>query len=536
MCGILGIVGQHADTHGINKILHRGPDAIGSVSFPGVQLHMARLSIQDASDIHVPFCYHDIGISLAYNGEIYNCDELRKRLPSSEWETECDAEVIAKMWRRYGPNSLHYLNGMFAFVLYDKWSNEVFAVRDRAGEKPLYYTITNSGIAFASEIKALPIELEETECPEESVFEYDCLSNTPFKNVFALLPGHYIYVDCESRKHKVSQWWDLPTDSLDMKYEDVLEYLDELVRDACRIRMPSESYAVALSGGLDSAIVQSIVRCPTCYVITFPQIQNAPQAEKCTCGAVLHSVTFTKDDFQDALPKVLYYLDTPATWTSICDYFLIRQMHLHGHRILLSGEGADELFGGYNRYRILYWLDKMFADPSLRKYKPTTEFLIGKHADILAKLICRGPNIDHAKEIVKQYAVEGKSLVENACRIEFKTTMQVLLRMPDRMAGMFGMENRAPFLDYRLIELAFQLPESFKVTSEESKHILRDVARRLKIHKSIVDEKDKKGLAIPYSDWFPEFAYGSRGIWDRSKFAEFMKDKWRRIFLVQEQR
>lgn len=519
---------------------HRGPDGIGALhaglSWAHVNVEMTRLAIIDRRSLSVPFDFRkSCGVTLAFNGEIFNHHELRAELSDGQpWETDCDAEVVARAWRKWGPEMLHKLNGMWGMCLTDEKTNEVFLARDRAGEKPLYYARVGTGVAFASEIKALPVKFEEVPCEDMDVFEFDCLERTPFRGVYRLGPGECLRLRSPEDVAflKPQKWWMLGTDvDTTMTWENAVEETKSLIEDAVRIRAQAEvPVGIQVSGGLDSAIVQAIAKIEKVYTVGFPkndeQFEHYFRLARFAAGCEPTLITFGMEDLLGALPAIAYHLDTPATWTAVCQWFMCRRMAEDGCVITLSGEGADELFGGYARYRFLYWLERAFQDERLNAYNFVRERLFGKEEDVLARLLDRsdGHARERALEIVRRFSIPGAGLLVNAMRVDFYASMAVLLRMPDRMAAASSMENRAIFFDYRLMELSSRMPMKYKVTEFESKAVLVEVAKRLGVPSPVTGEKTKRGLFVPWSKWS-----GSKG-WDRSSFAEKMKTAWRRAF------
>jgi len=538
MCGFVGILTPRSAV----RLFHRGPDAAGAIvetlPWANVSLEMTRLAIVDQHALKVPFDFRaSTGIVLAFNGEIYGWRELRAALSDgTPWETDCDAEVVARAWRRWGTSMLHHLNGMFGLCLVDERTNTVFLARDRAGEKPLYYAALGSGLAFASEIKALPLRLEEAPCAELEALEFDCLETTPFAGVRCLGPGeamHFHGVE-DLREPKSYRWWMLPSAPDEtMTFNDAVNETEALVVDAVRIRAVAEvPAAVQLSGGLDSAIIQAIVSSERLYTVDFPDdgVDNMRQAVLAAQGtATPNLVTFGLRDLETFLPMIAYHLDTPATWTAVCQWFLDGAIARDGSVVVFSGEGADELFGGYSRYRFLWWLEHMVRDPNLLTYGPMYLALFGDAVDVMARMLNRGgpATLAHARALVERFAGDG-DLCRRMARVDFYTTMQCLLRMADRMAAAHSLENRSPFLDYRLMELAGRMPTRWKINEQESKVVLRAVARRLGVAEAIVDEKGKRGLFLPWMAW--RGASGERGAWDRGSFAREMREAWRKIF------
>lgn len=529
-------------THGfaksaVGRLGHRGPDASGvaCVTLPWcqIELGMSRLKIVDQSDITVPFDFSKhLGVLLAFNGEIYNWRDIRNTL-DVPWATSCDAEVVAAAWRQYGPNCLHKLNGMWGMILVDTWKHEIFISRDRAGEKPLYWVLDKDSIYVASEPKALPVSLVECQCQDVDVLEFDCGITTPLKGINAVSPGGYIHLCNAAQPNEVS-WWQLPMVQEDnTTLETAVNEVEATLVDAIKIRYIAERpVAVQLSGGLDSAIVQAVVRSNRLYCVTFSDVDNLSMAKAAAFSEQVVPVKFSVDDLMAILPTVAYYLDTPATWTAVCQWFLNQRAREDGNIVVLSGEGADELFGGYSRYRILYWVDKMLSDGHLAAYAPlVARTFSGDENQLLVNMLNRGGQSSRrrAEDLINEFGGIG-TLAARMARVDFYTTMRVLLRMADRMASAFGMENRSPFFDYRVMELAARLPDKFKINDDESKVVLRRVAERLGVDGRIVNEKTKKGLFIPPS-WGKKLNGGQD--WDRKWFTSMMLSAWREMCLRQ---
>jgi asparagine synthase (glutamine-hydrolysing) len=513
---------------------------------------MCRLKITDQNDLLVPFYYPDLQIAIAFNGEIYNWRELRPCF-DREWTSNCDAEVLAAAWRWKREECLPLFNGMWAFVLVDMAAGEVFAARDRAGLKPLFMAQQGETLYLASEIKALPIALEEQPCADMDCLEFDILRETPVRGVERIEPAHRLLLTgpADLEQPKPARWWSLPREAVFIGRLEAEEELERLILDSVYLRGNSEVRgAIQLSGGLDSAIIQAAcvrlgLEMPL-YCVSFPELDNLSAARLAAMGQNVHEVTFTREEFFDTVPSVAHHLDTPATWSAICLWHLAHRISQDGAKIVLSGEGADELLGGYSRYRILHWIDRMRHDPRLADYDPTIHHLLGSNTDLLTRLLNRGPTtapdllarlLDcrpptqamlRAADLVQTFDPgASRTLPRRMATIEFHTTMQVLLRMGDRMAAAWSLENRCPFLDYRIMEFCASLPDSLLVDDSESKSILRNVGRRLKVHPSITEEKTKKGLAVPWAAWNPSTTLGSRGAWDRSAFSAIMNDAWR---------
>jgi asparagine synthase (glutamine-hydrolysing) len=541
---------------GFKRIAHRGPDSVShhdaALSWGHVSMSVCRLAItggahvEEASSVHTALG----DLQLAFNGEIYNWRDLRAGpLRDYVWRTECDAEVVLHAWQHWGEHCVEFFNGMFAFVLVDPKRNLVFAARDRAGEKPLYIAEHKGVTYLASEIKALPIDLREVECQDLEALEFDFDRATPFHSVTSVPPGHTLRISTSTDlRAEYSPYWELPQIDLtrherSAKHISVLldDITDELV-DAIRIRARTERPLAALvSGGLDSAIIQAVTGAENRYTVAFDDEQDAimPTAYAAANGYLhngrtLRRIVFTLNGAKTWLPDIAYHLDTPATWTAIAQWFLAKQIRADlGHgTVVLTGEGADETFGGYSRYKVLQHIDAMRDDPALVDYLPLEHHLFGSDATLLTRLLDRsdGKHSEHVREIVgrvipfKDHRAQP-SLVRAAMRLDWHTTMQCLLRMLDRMMMAHALEARCPFLDHRVVELTAQLPADLLVGPAGTKLALREIARRLGVHRSITEETRKRGFYVPWNAW-TSAARGSRGAWDRSDFAKTMRQAW----------
>lgn len=555
MCGIVGIVAPQSTTHRTpwtEGLHHRGPDARGDreVALPWGTAHLGttRLSIVDATgQVPTPGFFAQVGVLLAFNGEVYNWRELRQELTETGtvWETRCDTEVVAHAWRRWGTEMLRHFNGMFSLALVDLRTSVVFLARDRAGEKPLYYASHEGAFFFASEAKALGVPLIEGTCPELDVLEFDCLEGTLFQGVLRLEPGQSLLLQSPSDllRPQPQTWWTFPTEVDEgMTWKQAADETEALLVDAILLRADTEVLTTVLvSGGLDSAIVQAVARFPQVFCCSFPQdgLDWLPQAQLAARGAEVVPVTFGLPQAMEALGDVAYHLDTPATWTALGQWFLGKEMNTRGYKVVLSGEGADELFLGYSRHRILWWLSQARKDPQLANYQALIGLVTaGTDVDILAKMLDRSPknrSLAHAQALVRRFSTTG-DLAADMGRVEWHTTMQCLLRMADRMMAAHSIENRSPLLDYRLIELAARMPTRHKVTADRSKAVLREVALRVGVHPNIVNDLNKTGFVVPWNQWHATGQTGERGAWDRGHFRAAMHTAWQRTFRVQKQR
>lgn len=552
MCGIVGTVRAicrslrvESIADALGRMHHRGPDGQGaaviSMSWGQVALGAARLAIVDAKHGHqLPFTDGPSGVTVAYNGEIYNWRALRAELnDGTPWLTECDVEVVARAWARWGIKALDRMHGMFALAVADPHNHTVTLARDRAGEKPLYYAVRDGDLHFASEAKGLPIDLFEYPCVDMDTLEFDCLETTPFRGVRRLGPGELLVVhDADAVTDPImSTWWSLPTEidegmTYNVAVNRTLGLLVTSVRERASAEVP---VAIQLSGGLDSAIVQAIARSERLYTVTFPDdgLDNMQAASLATAGAGNPiPVSFGFDDLLVALPKIAYHLDSPATWTAVCQWFMAQQMAVDGIRVTLSGEGADELFGGYARYRFLCYVDAAAKDPILAAYGPMqARALAGDGSELLTRLLDRsaGRWHGHARMLVDRFGGDlSRGLWPAMARVDWHTTMQCLLRMADRMNAAHSIENRAPFLSPDVIAHAMSMPNAHKIDGQWNKSVLREVARLLGVPKAITDETTKRGLLLPWDRWTKK--NGEQRTFGRASFATRMRAEWREAF------
>lgn len=405
----------------LQTMKHRAPDDKGFYKDDKFVMGMGRLSIIDLKSKNL--CpYKEDNYILSFNGEIYNYIELRKELKSlgHKFKTQSDTEVLLKSYKQWGVKCLDRFNGMFAFAIYD--GKKIFLARDIAGEKPLYYT---SPFQFASEAKV-------------------------FKRYKEFPPAHYGIYDFKTLKLK--RYWNCPKRKINLKTAE--EELEWLLEDSIKLRTRSDvPYALYYSGGVDSTLIS-----------TFHKFQK-------------FTYKGNKKEFLKDTKKIYYYLDYPIESFSPYGLWSLAKRASKKVKVVLSGEGADELFGGYIRY----------VKPEFN-YQAQKEF----------------PSY---KEMFKP----AKS-VNQSCWEEFNGNMRELLRMGDRMSSAWGLENRCPFLDKRIIEFAFSLPNEMKIKGTETKIILKNILKKRMRYKDI----EKKGLYIPVNKWI-----GSKELYEKNDYLKF---------------
>lgn len=421
MCSIAGTKNNIEEMIEIMK--YRAPDDKGFFRDKKFKIGMGRLSIIDLkSDNLCP--YKEDNFVLSFNGEIYNYIELRNELKTlgHTFKTNSDTEVLLKSYKQWGIKCLNEFNGMFAFAIYD--GKRIFMARDIAGEKPLYYT---DPFQFSSEAKV-------------------------FKKCKEFPPAHYGIYDFKTLK--IKRYWNFPKRHIDLRHAE--EELEWLLEDSVKLRTRSDvPYALYYSGGIDSSLIS-----------TFHNFQK-------------FTYKGNKKEFLKDAKKIYYHLDYPVKSFSPYGLWSLAKQASKKVKVVISGEGADELFGGYVRYvkpEFNYQAQKKF--PSYKMFEP------------------------------------AKS-VQESCKEEFNGNMQELLRMGDRMSSAFGLENRCPFLDKRIIEFAFSLPNELKINGTETKVILRRILeKRMPNYKDI----EKKGLYIPVNKWI-----GSKELYEKNDYLKWQK-------------
>lgn len=553
MCAIAGIIakqsGRQLAPGRVEEIIlaqkHRGPDDTGYYKVENVHLAMARLRIIDVTSGGLaPIVNHDSRGDqvLVYNGEIYNYIELRGELTALGhcFRTDCDSEVLLKSYLQWGQACLDKFNGMFAFVIVDFANDLLFAARDRAGEKPLYYHESSDEFIFASEIKGILTQIPRPQLnitDEYAAFEYMSGEATLFAGIKCLPPGHkllYRGIGQGLKGKRLSEYWNVIDNVCEIDPAKAVDRFDELLNDSVRLRRRADvPMALYLSGGLDSGLLAYIARPSVCYSCHFPygeKYDELAYAREIAADIETEHIVVqpTAEDFEQYLPSIMYHLDMPVGSFSMFPLFMLARRAAERVKIVMSGEGADELFAGYARYLILVREQELYEVPELRLYKPLLSGYLGSTLDRFARLLNRGSVPDDAvKSVIARHFEEFENLIHAMGYTEFKSLLVSLLQMEDRSAAAFGLENRSPFLDHRLIELAFSIPADMKIRGSTLKWILREVAARY-LPKNVLDRRDKMGLVFPANLWFNWS--GRRGEFDRHFYNELCMKVWRDVF------
>ncbi|TRX13560.1 asparagine synthase (glutamine-hydrolyzing) [Flavobacterium gawalongense] len=550
MCGINGILHLQSQKKVDERILtkmrdlleHRGPDDKGLFIENNIGFGHRRLSILDVSSAgHQPFLSDDGRYVLVYNGEIYNYKEFYPELKSNGFDirTTSDTEVLMKLFQLHGLKMLNRLNGMFAFAIWDKMEKKLIVVRDRMGVKPLYYSFYNETFYFASEQKALFTAGVPTKMAQDGLEEYIfnrfvAGENTLYQNVKKILPGHIMTIH-EDGKTTTEKWWNLKKEIQNQpKIQNPVEWFRETFDDSIKLRMVSDvPVGVLLSGGLDSSSILASLHHQNykdiqTFNIGFKEKEHNEahlakmMAEKFDYG--FHTMQLEDTNLYDKLISSTYFQDEPIMHLSEPHLLAVSQMAKPSVKVVLSGEGADELMGGYVRYKALQYpslLNSIATIGNLDVFtkKPRYEKLT-RYAQIIKKsdlVIYNGSNIypnDIAEtfgintppknEYRKQIYKEAKSLYPNNLRrqalyFDQHTYLCSLLDRNDRCTMGASIECREPFLDPRLIVGLGSLEDKWLFTGKKWKFILKK-AMQERLPDEILKFR-KVGLSAPWGDY-----------------------------------
>jgi asparagine synthase (glutamine-hydrolysing) len=555
MCGVACIVYKNYRTSKLNAveemlsvIAHRGPDQRGVYTKPFIDIGMVRLSILDLTSSNLcPCTYTAPGAKepthvLSYNGEIYNFMELRDELKNlgHSFTTTGDTEVLLHAYLEWGEGCLDKFNGMYAFVLADFEKDLLFAARDIAGEKPLYYYEDQDRIIFSSEIKGIlsQIPLPEMNMTDEfRAFEYMTGSETLFRGIYALKPAHKLVcrgLQGNYKGKRIHEYWSVVDEIMDIDPSRAVDQMEELLHDSVTLRLRSDvDIGLYLSGGIDSSLLAAIAKPKIVFTVSYPygtKYNELPFAEEMAklIGAEQVVVQPKKKDFENYIDWIIYHMDMPVgSFSAFPLYFLARTARDHV-KVVLSGEGADELFSGYTRYLLLAHDFETYQIPEFKNYNSLLDYYYGKPLDRFAHLINRGlVNDDVVKMIISPHFSQFNDIRHAMGFAEFKLMLVTLLHMEDRASSAFGIENRSPFLDKRLIAFAYSIPGNLKIQGHTTKWLLKEVAKR-HLPPSISERTDKLGLVAPINLWMS--FHGRRGEFDRTQYNRLCMERWMKVF------
>ncbi len=548
MCGFVGYINKEKDKKdNIKKmadlIAHRGPDSEGYYTDENIALGFRRLSIIDLNNGSQPIYNEDKSKVIIFNGEIYNFEPLRKDLikKGHTFTTKTDTEVILHGYEEYGEKILDKLRGMFAFVIYDKNTKELFAARDFYGIKPLYYAKMGNTFIFGSEIKSFLIhphfkkELNYKMLEYYLTFQYSPGNETFFKNVYKLMPGHYLKY--KNGKLEIKKYYEIKFKQDKSKtYDEWKQGIKERLADSIKAHKISDvEVGSFLSSGVDSSYIAACSDVDKTFTVGFnnekySEINYAKDlSEKINTQNI--SKIITKEEYFKNLPNIIYYMDEPVADPSAIALYFVTQIASENVKVSLSGEGADEIFGGYNIYQ------EPLTDAWYYKIPYPIRFAIGKVASIFPHkrginfLIRRGLKLEDRfignafifnnkevkkilrnkrktkgfQDLTKPYydKVAGKDDITKMQYIDFNFWLVGdILTKADKMSMANSLEVRVPFLDRPLIDYATSLPTEYKVDKNTTKKIFRDIASEVLEDK--VSTKKKLGFPVPIRVWLKE--------------------------------
>jgi len=578
MCGFVGIINKKgvpiayqvlknmADT-----LAHRGPDDEGHLIHEQVGLYHKRLSIIDLKTGRQPM--HSDHLSIVFNGEIYNYVELRESLKGLGhcFETTSDTEVILHMYAEYGPDCLDKLNGMFSLLLFDRQSNKIIAARDHFGIKPLYYSVDSEHILFASEIKALlqhPAVNPEPDfeaIQDYVTYQYVMSEKTFFKGIHKVLPGRYQVVDLNTLQVQNVKYWK-PNFEVDTYHteEYFIAKLRGLLEDTIKIQMRSDVPVGAhLSGGIDSSLVTLLaaknypgkIKTFTGAFkegLEFDETRYAREVTR-SCGAEAHEIFPDEQEFIDLMPKLAYYMDEPCAGPGLFPQYMVSKLASENVKVVLGGQGGDEIFGGYARFVVAYleqalkgaifrtteegehivslksilpnlkslqqyvpmmqsfWRDSLFKPMDQRYFRlidrssGNLRFLSSdfKESYDLASVYNRFQKIFNNQNTHSYY--------NKMVNFDMVASLPALLHVEDRVSMANSLETRVPLLDHRIVDLVTHMPPAMKFKGAEMKYILKRAVKDV-LPEKILNRTDKMGFPVPLH------------LWAKGKAGEFFRD------------
>lgn len=552
MCGIVGLYNTDSACDGgllaamRDLITHRGPDDGDSFLSGPLGLGHRRLSIIDLAGGHQPMLTADGRYAIVFNGEIYNYKELQNdlRLAGVVFRTNSDTEVVLQLHAHLGDAAVSRLNGIFAYAIWDAHEHRLLLARDRAGIKPLYFCRSNRGIAFSSEIKSLfssgliSPRLNEQHVGEYLLFRHVAGNQTLFKDVECLPPGHTMEIRA-GRPSTPTQYWSVGSrvPAFTGSYDDAVDALDGVLNKAVTRQLMSEvPLGTFCSGGIDSSLTTAIAsRHATKQINTFSvgfheadydESEYARLAAS-SCGTRHHELKISEAEYAEMLPKLIWHHDVPLNFANSVHIYAVSKLARQHVTVVLTGEGADELFGGYPRYYIPRLLQSVHRIPgflrtpafSLLSKLPDHRFrklahFAGQSLHDVLLFNCTGTDPALGKRLLGRHPVDltareeflrlanGHTAdpVSALATLDFQTYLVSILERQDKMSMATSIEARVPFLDNEIIDFARSLPIGFKQTLKHRKRVLKDVALRY-LPPEIVTRR-KSGFGVPLQPWF----------------------------------
>ena len=559
MCGFIGYVnGTQPINHKqvienmMNTIIHRGPDSGGIHSDEKVTLGFRRLSILDLSDVANQPLYNEAGdIVLVFNGEIYNFQTIRAELEEKGYtfKTNSDSEVLLHGYAEYGFELVHKLRGMFAFCIWDKKNDLQFIARDGFGIKPLYYTqhTTDETIIFGSEIKSfLPHpsfikELNKNALRPYLTFQYSAMDETFFKGVYKLPPGHFMIIK-DRKIQQITKYWDKKYNASKGSLEETVANIRETVAESVKAHQISDvKVGSFLSGGIDSSYIAALLKPDKSFSVGFSDYEamfnetNHAKDLSDILGIQNERKYVSAEECFEALPKIQWHMDEPQSNPSSVPLYFLSELASKDVTVVLSGEGADEIFGGYEWYKPSAKMEKYEKIPmGIRKAlagiagalpkNAYTNFLkkgaqtieerfIGEAVvwdeqdalDVLKPDYKKGPSVhDITKPVYAEVPNEDDVTKMQYIDLNLWLPGDILLKA-DKMSMAHSIELRVPFLDKEVMEMAKKIPTEHRVNEIDTKYALRQAA--LEELPEEWAKRKKLGFPVPIRHWLREERY-----------------------------
>lgn len=596
MCGIAGVAvpwrNEQVDPRMLRSmadtIRHRGPDDDGIFTAPQIGLAHRRLSIVDVAAGHQPMTNEDGSLHITYNGEIYNHADFREELEAKGhiYKTHCDTETILHLYEEHGDSCVEHLRGMFAFGLWDANRKRLLLARDRLGIKPLYYAHLDDGsLYFASEIKAIlkvwnrKPEVNFAVLPDYLANHAPSGPDTMFKGIRRLPAGHTLA--WHDGRIEIQKFWDVQfgasTNGSHRSDESYIEEWTELFRTSVRLRLMADvPLGMFLSGGIDSSAIAALMSKMVDEPIkTFSVAFKEREANELEYARLVarsfntdhHEIVVTPEQFFDALPKLIWHEDEPIAHLASIPLYFVSVLAGKHVKVVLTGEGSDEMLAGYARYRKTVYnlaigaryeqflpglvrkqvqsgLEHLSAGSKVRQKLSRTFLALASNVEnlyfdnfavfsrarqtsLLSESTCERIGDPDPYFHMRQYfdETDADSLLNKLLYVDTKTYLQELLMKQDQMSMAASIESRVPFLDHKLVEFTAQLPERFKLRGWTTKYILRRSMKGL-LPDAILN-RPKMGFPVPlgrwlrdeYSSFVDEYVLServrSRGIFDR---------------------
>ena len=552
MCGFAGFTGYLEDgetvlTNMMNKIIHRGPDSAGQHIDGKAYLGFRRLSIIDLDNGSQPMYNETNDVLIVFNGEIYNHMDLREDLLSKGhvFKNNSDTEVLIHAYEEYGQEMLQKLRGMFAFVIWDSKSDTIFGARDFFGIKPFYYAVVDGNLVFASEIKSIlsypKYEKAVNDIALENylTFQYSVLEETFFKGIYKLMPSHCLTF--KDGTLNIERYWEPKFEADENASLDVIiENIDKAMHDSIEHHKISDvEVGSFLSSGVDSSYVAATFNGDKTFTVGFDyEKYNEIDYAKALSKEIKidnYSKLITTEEYWGAISKIQYHMDEPLADPSAIALYFVSETAAQHVKVALSGEGADEFFGGYNIYR------EPFALKPMQKIPKPIRIVLGKLAALIPFKI-KGKNylIRASKELEERFIGNAfmfnekerakilknptgkynhmdltKPFYDKVKGLDDVTRMQYIdinfwligdiLLKADKMSMAHSLEVRVPFLDKEVFEVARHIPTKYKVNKENTKYAMRMAAHRYL--PDMVAEKKKLGFPVPIRIWLRDDKY-----------------------------